>query len=111
MAEGFFFPDPCVCDPYIEHVRELNDARLEAITKAGAFAIEVLRLNREPCLRFRKKRREVRERIARYRAALAEITPAEVRELLCEAVAALEQECVEVYGVELLVAQRAGRVD
>ena len=33
-----------------EHLRETEDCRLEAITDAGMFALEILRLNRAACL-------------------------------------------------------------
>jgi hypothetical protein len=98
IAEGYFFPDPCECDPLIEHLKEEEDCRWNAITKAGTFALEVLRLNREPCLRFRRKRQSVLQRISRYRELLVSLEPVEIRELLQHALNELEIECGEYYG-------------
>ncbi len=98
IAEGHFFPDPCQCDPRVEHLRESEDATLAPITKAGEFSLEVLRLNREPCLRFRRKRCAIQQRIQHYRKALAATTPHEIRDLLLEAISELQRECSDIYG-------------
>ena len=98
IGEGCFFPNPCECDPLVDHLREKHDCRWEAITKAGAFALEVLRLNREPCLRFRRKRKAVEQRIAECRRLLASLEPVEIRDLVQLVLGELEEECAEVYG-------------
>lgn len=98
ITEGSFFPDPCQCDPQQDHLRETEDCRFEPLTKAGAFAMEVLRLNREPCLRFRRKRQSLRRRLSQYRELLHALEPQEVRDLLTNALAELETECAECYG-------------
>jgi hypothetical protein len=51
-AKGYFFPDPCECDPQLDHLKECQDCRWEASSNAGVFSLEVMRFNRESCLRF-----------------------------------------------------------
>jgi hypothetical protein len=97
-AEGYFFPDPCACDPMLEHFRESAECRLESLTKAGSFALEILRLNRESCLRFRRKRQSLYRRITQYRILLDSIERIEVRDLLAQALDELEIECAECFG-------------
>ena len=98
VSEGYFFPDPCECDPFVDHLHEDEDGRLAPITKAGSFSLEVLRLNREACLRFRRKRVRTRNRILECRTRLkSAIAPAEVRELLEGILQKLELEYSEYY--------------
>ena len=58
--------------------------------KAGTFALEVLRLNREPCLRFRRRRQSVLRRIAEYQDLLASAEQGEIRDLLARVLDELE---------------------
>ena len=104
-ANGYFFPDPCVCDPLTEHFREDGDCRLEAVTKAGAFALDVLRLNREPCLRFRRKRQSVLRRISEYQDLLASMEQGEIRTLLARVLDELENEYAECFGNRTLISE------
>jgi hypothetical protein len=98
VLEGCFFPDPCECDPLVDHLQENEDGYLAPITKAGSFSLEVLRLNRETCLRFRRKRVRTRDRIAECRTQLQSvIAPAEVRALLEELLQELGLEYSEYY--------------
>jgi uncharacterized protein (TIGR02646 family) len=102
-SEGYFFPDPCECDPQIDHLSENDQGRLVPITNAGVFALEVLRLNRESCTRFRTRRRLTRERIVECRIQLeSAIAPPEVRTLLAKVLGDLEVEWSECYGIAAL---------
>jgi len=59
---GFRFSDPCKEDMYIEHLREQNDCKLEALTQCGEYTRDHLRLNRPDLLRWRSGRRTAAER-------------------------------------------------
>jgi hypothetical protein len=98
VAAGYFFPDPCECDMLSEHLRETEDCRLEAITNAGMFALEILRLNRAACLRFRGRRKLLQRRIIEYRKLTDALKPVEIRDLLAQILTDLEIECAEHFG-------------
>ena len=102
-TNGYFFPDPCACEPLTEHLREESDCRWEATTRAGTFALEVLRLNREPCLRFRRRRQSVLRRIAEYQDLLALAEQGEIRDLLARVLDELNNECAEFFGSRVLI--------
>jgi len=98
VSEGYFFPDPCECDPFVDHLKENEQGRLVPITRAGSFSLEVLRLNREACIRFRTRRIETHRRIVECRTRLkSTIAPPEVRALLEQILGELEIEYSEYY--------------
>jgi hypothetical protein len=102
IDHGYFFPDPCECDPMVEHFSEGEGGKLMPITKAGAFALDLLRLNREACIRFRKRRMAIHGRIVYCRTCLDTIiAPAEMRTLLERILQELEVEWAECYACEL----------
>ncbi len=111
LARGYFFPDPCECDPLVDHIQEQADCRWEAISKAGVFALEALRLNREACLRFRSRKQSVERRISEYRNLLNSIEPVDIRDLLLQALTELEIESTNIYGLSVSRQHVANRSD
>jgi hypothetical protein len=98
ISEGYFFPDPCECDPLVDHLTENEHGHLMPTTRAGSFSLEVLRLNREACIRFRRRRRLTHSRILECRTQLkSTIAPPEVRTLLEGILQELEIEYSEYY--------------
>jgi 5-methylcytosine-specific restriction endonuclease McrA len=98
VSEGYFFPDPCNCNPQVEHLNEDKDGHVVPITNAGRFSLEVLRLNRETCVRFRRRRMRTRNRILECRKQLRSVAaPFELRALLERILRELELEYEEYY--------------
>ena len=57
---GYMWPDPCACEVYREHLRELDNGMLEPITPAGIYTTENLMLNLRPYLvSWRRERRQL----------------------------------------------------
>lgn len=73
LSRGIRIVDPCIDDPFPDHYAELPSGLLSAATRAGEYSIQIIRLNREKCVRFRKRRSEVAERIEQMRFALAQV--------------------------------------
>lgn len=106
-ARGFFFPDPCMCDPQLDHLKENEFGLFMAVTNAGAFLLESLRLNRQACVRFRQRRALAHRRILECRSLLKEvIAPIAVGKLLEQILLDLETEWLECFAAASAVATR-----
>lgn len=93
QLRGIYFPDPCECDPYSKHLSLRPDGLVDPLTPPGEFSLEVLRLNRETCVRVRKRRHRLKERINALRAELKRIQcPKDVRTLLEQVLAESQAE-------------------
>ncbi len=66
QAKGLTFVDPCAEDPYAVHFRIDSFGAASPLSEAGKYSLRIIRLNREECRRFRKKRESVRNRIREY---------------------------------------------
>jgi hypothetical protein len=94
------FADPCECDPFLDHLREEDDGRVAALNQQGEFMLQHLRLNRETCLRFRRRRARTRQRIAQYSEAIATLdAPSEILSLLRQVIDDIRAEWVEQYSI------------
>lgn len=60
IARGQEFADPCVEDPYLHHLRELEDGDVEELTECGAYSNSHIRLDRSELRRWRRLRSEAR---------------------------------------------------
>lgn len=58
LAKGFRFSDPCDEDMYLVHLRELDDAKIEALSNCGRYTSEHIRLNRPDIVYWRRQRRQ-----------------------------------------------------
>jgi uncharacterized protein (TIGR02646 family) len=101
-AAGRHFIDPCDEDPYSpSHLVEREDGALQPQSPAGEFTALKIRLDRPSCMAFRRRRRLVRERIARYRAEVEQLhgtTPwPRAHHLAIELLEAAEREWLECY--------------
>ena len=95
---GFGFTDPCVEDPYIEHISVGPDGKADSKSLVGEYTIRMIRLDREDCRRFRAKREVVRARIQEYRTTLAELdSPPELVDLLKRVLEDAEAEWAELF--------------
>ncbi len=65
VAGGFQFADPCVCDPFIQHFIKQKAGTLSAVTPAGEYTLDNLRLNCEELVRFRTRRARIQGLIER----------------------------------------------
>ena len=107
--KGYRFADPCECDPFLDHLREENDGRVAALTRQGEFMLQHLRLNRETCLRFRRRRALTRQRIVQYGEAVALLdAPGEVLTLLRQVTEDIRAEWVEQYSIGGLRSANSG---
>lgn len=99
LGRGYYFPDPCAADPYVDDLLEDRDGVLAARTAAGEYAIEMIRLNREPLLRFRRRRIACAERLASYRELAKSIEmPESVRGWIQLALDHIEAEWNDCFG-------------
>ena len=58
---GRAWADPCLCDVYVDHLRELPDGRLQPLTPVGEYTAEHLLLNLRPYLVvWRRERSQLR---------------------------------------------------
>jgi len=60
LAIGLRFADPCMEDPYLHHLREIQDGDLEELTSCGIYSNRHIRLNRPDLRRWRRLRAEAR---------------------------------------------------
>jgi len=60
LARGQYFADPCVEDPYIQHLHERDDGGLDEITECGVYSNRHIRLDRNELQRWRRLRAEAR---------------------------------------------------
>jgi hypothetical protein len=60
ISRGRYFADPCVEDPYVQHLREREDGRLDGLTECGIYSIRHIRLDRYELQRWRRLRAEAR---------------------------------------------------
>jgi hypothetical protein len=65
LAWGERFADPCSEDPYAQHLKELQDGSLEALTSCGIYSNRHIRLDRHELQRWRRLRAEARTDIPR----------------------------------------------
>ena len=94
------FADPCECDLFLDHLREEEDGRVTALTPQGDFMLQHLRLNRETCLRFRRRRAQTRQRIVQYSESIASLdAPDEILTLLSQIIEDIRSEWVEHYSI------------
>jgi len=95
--------------PIPDHLREENDGRVAALTRQGEFMLQHLRLNRETCLRFRRRRALTRQRIVQYGEAVALLdAPGEVLTLLRQVIEDIRAEWVEQYSIGGLRSANSG---
>ena len=64
--EGFRFADPCSEDMYQNHLRELEDGQLEALTACGRYTKDHIRLNRADVLEWRRRRRKAQTELSLF---------------------------------------------
>lgn len=57
LARGFRFADPCEEDMYSEHLQEMPDGKLRALTHCGRYTCDHIRLNRPDLLLSRRDKR------------------------------------------------------
>jgi HNH endonuclease len=65
IARGVCFADPCEKDPYVHHLREREDGRLDGITPCGVYSNRHIRLDRNELQRWRRLRAEARRDLPR----------------------------------------------
>ncbi len=65
VAGGFQFAETCVCDPFIQHFIKQKAGTLSAVTPAGEYTLDNLRLNCEELVRFRTRRAQIQGLIER----------------------------------------------
>jgi len=68
IAQGQEFADPCVEDPYLHHLRELEDGDVEELTECGAYSNSHIRLDRSELRRWRRLRNQARQDLPRLTA-------------------------------------------
>lgn len=60
IARGQRFADPCMEDPYVQHLREREDGDIEALTECGKYTNGHIRLGRPTLQDWRRLRNEAR---------------------------------------------------
>jgi hypothetical protein len=60
IARGERFADPCIEDPYVEHLLEREDGRLHELTGCGVYSNRHIRLDRHDLQRWRRLRAQAR---------------------------------------------------
>jgi len=68
IARGQRFADPCVEDPYVHHLRELEDGAVEGLTACGIYSNRHIRLDREDLRKWRRLRAQARRDLPRLTA-------------------------------------------
>lgn len=68
LARGQRFADPCVEDPYVHHLRELEDGVVQEVTECGIYSSSHIRLNRDVLRRWRRLRTEARQDLPKLAA-------------------------------------------
>lgn len=100
-ALGLGFADPCREDPYVHHIALQVGGEAVPITQLGKYTLRVIRLDREECRRFRRKRESVQRRIQEYREALkAHQEPSMLVDVVRQALAEAEAEWMDVFSSE-----------
>ena len=98
QEKGIGFADPCVEDPYTAHLLIQPSGDLAPSSKIGSYTLEIIRLNREECRRFRTKRIGLIATIREYRSVLAEHDgPEEIVDSLHRALDRAEAEWAELF--------------
>jgi hypothetical protein len=59
-SRGERFADPCVEDPYLDHLRESESGGLEELTRCGRYSNDHIRLSREELRNWRLARKQAR---------------------------------------------------
>ncbi len=99
LKAGICYVDPCSVDPFLRDLFEERDGLFSGLTSSGRFTIDVIRLNREECRRFRFRRQQSAERITRLRSVVAALDPNDDgSRLAADALLAAQAEWDECYG-------------
>jgi len=61
ISRGSRFADPCMEDPYVDHLRETEGGDLEELTSCGVYSNAHIRLNRPELQTWRRSRRQAQE--------------------------------------------------
>jgi hypothetical protein len=61
ISQGSRFADPCVEDPYVDHLREIDGGGLEELTPCGVYSNAHVRLDRPELKAWRSLRRQARD--------------------------------------------------
>lgn len=72
-SQGHRFSDPCREDLYKEHLREVEEGQLLALTSCGAYTEAHIRLNRSELLKWRRRRLEAERDIRAFERIRAEL--------------------------------------
>lgn len=67
-VQGARFADPCTEDPYLDHLREMDDGGLEELTLCGSYSNGHIRLSRAEVRTWRQFRRQARQDLPWLRA-------------------------------------------
>lgn len=67
-ARGQRFADPCMEDPYVHHLRELEDGGVQELTECGIYSSGHIRLGRDALRKWRRLRTEARQDLPKLAA-------------------------------------------
>jgi hypothetical protein len=68
LSRGRRFADPCLEDPYVHHLREVEDGGVQEVTECGIYSNGHIRLDRTALRKWRCLRREARQDLPRLAA-------------------------------------------
>ena len=98
QKKGIRFADPCIEDPYTVHLSIQPSGDLKPTSEVGSYTLEIIRLNREECRRFRTNRSDLISAIREYRSVLADQDgPVDMVDSLRRALDRAEAEWVELF--------------
>ena len=68
ISRGARFADPCVEDPYLDHLRETEEGGIEELTPCGVYSNDHIRLSRSELRTWRLSRKQARQDLPLLRA-------------------------------------------